>query len=511
MLRLESLGEATANSVNRMFEELSDLMDIKKAEILAEVRRKKESKRSVLEAQRRNIKEEKMAVATCLKAAQEKQQGDLEREVNELEERAAEAAKLIEPRENSYIEFRRSGEEAEEALGGLLRQLGSVRTSSTFPGLCRAWVETAIVHLETVARVEARDHTDQPVTQGGDPMTVELATHTGALLETRVVDLDNGNYEVRFTPTSPGTYCLNIFIFARPIKPCPLYFPVTSHNSPLVSFGQAGTGEAGFLQPCCVAVGRDERVYVADTGNCRIKVLSSELEFIAHIDAEVLGGRSVTGLCLGRTGTSLVVANWRTRQLAELSLDGKVLTSFIHKELREPVSVAVSPTSGHWVVADIGARAVLVFEPSGKLVGHIGGQGELGELPSLAVGPDGEVLVADSKILVYSEEGVMVKEIGPRGSLGHPGSPGGQASTLDRRGRWRGLALDRTGLLLAVRADRGGGYLQVWDYKEGRLLSTVDSHGTRLRRPCGLAVGGEGRHAYLVDMASHCVRKFRYK
>ena len=29
----------------------------------------------------------------------------------------------------------------------------------------RAWVETAIVHLETVARVEARDHTDQSVTQ----------------------------------------------------------------------------------------------------------------------------------------------------------------------------------------------------------------------------------------------------------------------------------------------------------------------------------------------------------
>ena len=106
--------------------------------------------------------------------------------------------------------------------------------------LGRAWVETAIVHLETVARVEARDHTDQPVTQvgdgdgdgdgaqcrvnrgqgggwvrdcryardgvfvcvcvcvcvyplkrypppqGGDPMTVELATQTGALLETRV-------------------------------------------------------------------------------------------------------------------------------------------------------------------------------------------------------------------------------------------------------------------------------------------------------------------------------------
>ena len=123
----------------------------------------------------------------------------------------------------------------------------------------------------------------------------------------------------------------------------------------------------------------------------------------------MLGGRSVTGLCLGRDGTSLVVANWRTRsklltnsrglviteflfcffwvlfsftdgisqfkifplcrQLAELTLDGELMTSFSHRELKEPVSVVVNPFSGNWVVADIGARAVLVFEPSGKLVG----------------------------------------------------------------------------------------------------------------------------------------------
>ena len=36
----------------------------------------------------------------------------------------------------------------------------------------RAWVETAIVHLETVARVETRDHTDQPVTQVDTMMMV---------------------------------------------------------------------------------------------------------------------------------------------------------------------------------------------------------------------------------------------------------------------------------------------------------------------------------------------------
>ena len=33
------------------------------------------------------------------------------------------------------------------------------------------------------------------------------------------------------------------------------------------------------------------------------------------------------------------------------------------------------------------------------------------------------------------------------------------------------------------------------------VIMIYGSHGTRLRRPCGLAVSAEGRHAYLVDMA----------
>ena len=188
----------------------------------------------------------------------------------------------------------------------------------------------------------------------------------------------------------------------------------------------------------------------------RIKILSSELEFIAHIDAEVhkklakyrrFGGCaqdkigcvftiqrtrliSENGLdaqhpipgawgkkCNGvvsrkwrdefgcrqlenkvwKSNFGWVLANWRgrfwiralvlqnlfsfwygfrqfkilsvCRQLAELTLDGELMTSFSHRELKEPVSVVVNPVSGNWVVADIGARAVLVFEPSGKLVG----------------------------------------------------------------------------------------------------------------------------------------------
>lgn len=80
-------------------------------------------------------------------------------------------------------------------------------------------------------------------------------------------------------------------IFDRPIKDCPLFFDVTSHNPPLISFGVMGNKEKGFVQPCNVAIGAGvgvegengagaiDSVFVVDTGNSRIKKLSTNLDF----------------------------------------------------------------------------------------------------------------------------------------------------------------------------------------------------------------------------------------
>lgn len=55
------------------------------------------------------------------------------------------------------------------------------------------------------------------------------------------------------------------------------------------------TGEEGFIQPCSLAMGRESKIYVMDTGNSRIKVLDSNFVFSHHISCEQLQGRSVTG------------------------------------------------------------------------------------------------------------------------------------------------------------------------------------------------------------------------
>ncbi len=49
---------------------------------------------------------------------------------------------------------------------------------------------------------------------------------------------------------------MQVLIFNRPIKDCPLFFEATQHNPPVVSFGSRGTKDKGFVQPCNVAVSR---------------------------------------------------------------------------------------------------------------------------------------------------------------------------------------------------------------------------------------------------------------
>ena len=126
-------------------------------------------------------------------------------------------------------------------------------------------------------------------------------------------------------------------IFDRPIKDCPLFFDVTEHNPPLISFGQRGAKEKGFSQPCNVAVDKRNNVFVVDTGNSRVKFLTPNLDYVGHIVNEGLEGRSVTGICMGSSDDSLMVINWRSKTVTEISLDGHTIGSFTHDDLKEPI------------------------------------------------------------------------------------------------------------------------------------------------------------------------------
>ena len=64
--RLEQHSDTAFNSVNRLFEELAELLEKKRVEMISEVRRRKTEKVRALEEQLQQIQSEKSGVATEL-------------------------------------------------------------------------------------------------------------------------------------------------------------------------------------------------------------------------------------------------------------------------------------------------------------------------------------------------------------------------------------------------------------------------------------------------------------
>jgi len=498
MHRLDHRGDAAYDEVKDLFDSVVEAVERRREEVLLEVKRKKDEKRRVLEEQLKIIQAEKSEVDEDMERMQHQiEVRNITKKISELNTKLDSVNQLAEPRENSFMEFaRRSGASYPDEVRAVLHHVGTIKTSKTFPSLCRATLDTVICGLACRAKLQTIDYNGAAQDLGGDPVTVTLMDQEDREVKVAVEDKENGTYVITFTPRKPGNHCLRISIFDRPIRDCPLYFEVTEHNSPLLSFGSRGVADPGFVQPCSLAIGPQDKLYVVDTGNSRIKVLSSNLDFISHIFNESLEGRSVTGVCLGSSGDSLVTVNWRTKTVTEMSLDGRTIGGFSHDELVEPIAVAVTPDD-NILIADNGVGAVLVFESSGKLKRRIGSKGkkvgQFKELGGVCLGPAGEVVVADTRILVFSAAGEFLRELG-----------GGKG------GRYCGVQVAGD-LVLAARMEKGGGTVQVLSLATGELVTTIDSHGARLKRPTGLAVSREQGGVWVVDIGHDCVRKYRYK
>lgn len=135
-------------------------------------------------------------------------------------------------------------------------------------------------------------------------------------------------------------------------------------GSDFASFGSLGTDEGELRFPSGVAVGPDDRIYVADTGNSRIVAVNSMSAKGWHTYGAKGGptagnpgiGRFAkpTAVAVGASG--VVVADPGAVRVVRLSaFDDDGWDATAPGQLRGPVAVAVTP-SGGIVVADLIAR-----------------------------------------------------------------------------------------------------------------------------------------------------------
>lgn len=496
--KLDAAAEETVGAINRAVQEITTVLEQRRGELIETVKKLKNGKKKILADQLSIIESEKEKVQVqCNGLQYQVEVRNITNRISDLNKKLDSLNAVMEPRENAFLKYEHEHNSASSDIEKSIREFGRVRSSTTYPALCSATVRCCSAHLETTASIMAFDYHGTAQTEGGDPVVIDLRYENGDSVKTHLVDRRNGSYEVKFLPEQPGNYKLNVTVFDRPIKDSPFHFVASEHINSVSQYGLRGSGELHFLQPVGVAVSTCGKLFILDTGNSRIKVLTRDLELIRHITNVGMEERSGTGIALSSKNT-LFVANWRTKYITEIDFEGSVIQKFTHSDFVEPIDLTVN-SSGQILVADNGASSIFIFEPSGKFVSKFGKKGSengaFNLMSSITMGQQDEVVVSDSRIQVFTANGKFIREIYPEGKgKGHHG----------------GVVYDGKGNLLATRCEKSGSFVQVFSYQSGNLQFTIDSHDAKLKRPSGLEVTSDF-HVVVVDLGNDCIKKFRYR
>lgn len=129
-----------------------------------------------------------------------------------------------------------------------------------------------------------------------------------------------------------------------------------------------------------------------------------------------------------------------------------------------------------------------------------------------------EIIVADSRIQIYSSDGAKLNEIIIEGNfVTYRWSEGSTDQWIFKiilflisgEGFYGGISVDKMGILVATRTEKARHFIQVINGAGGMILNTIDSHNSRLCRPAGLMCTYDN-HVVVVDLGNDAVKKYRY-
>ena len=279
---------------------------------------------------------------------------------------------------------------------------------------------------------------------------------------------------------------------------------------PELVWGHQGLRDGDLEKPRAVAIDTHDHLYLVDF-TARIQVFDRDGHFLNHCwkTPDYRNGRP-SGLSIDRDG-NLIVSDSHYHCFRIYSPEGKELHCFGGQAGTEPgqlgyVSDVVQDADGFYYVAEFGEnQRISKFDSEGRFVkcwGSSGSEpGQFARARALAIGPDGNLYVADAcnhRIQIFSRDGELLRH------WGTPGSEPGQLSyPYD-------LAFAKGGKELYV-IEYGNHRVQKFTL-DGVSLGTWGGPGRepgRLCSPWALAVDSRGK-VHVIDSENHRVQRIDF-
>lgn len=243
-------------------------------------------------------------------------------------------------------------------------------------------------------------------------ITRMLAGGVGRITNTRVVVVDDGQYRCLYSVAVSGSGALLV----SDSNSGTLLEHSAIDGSRLRTIGSRGFGQRQFNQPHQVFVAADGFVFVADTNNRRVQVLTPDLRFHATISGKmlitpkgVIANSEVVLVSDAWSNNIVVFRRWDGVYVSTIKRQGKR-----SKRLNCPVGMCFMSKGTHFAVSELYAKRVSVFDVGGAFIRCIG-VGVLKSPCGVACSAANELVVVDrgnSCLRLFSDHGKLLKTFG---------------------------------------------------------------------------------------------------
>ncbi len=265
----------------------------------------------------------------------------------------------------------------------------------------------------------------------------------------------------------------------------------------------AGEEDTFFVRPTAVAT-RGEALYVADAGAPALWIFDPPRQKIRRVTAA--GDRQLASPVAVALGTQerIYLADSFHRSVFVYDPSGRLLNTWSDENFQRPAGLAYDAAADRLFIADSAAHRVWMYTGDGRRLGSIGQRGsQRGEFnfpTHVAVDSAGSVYVTDAlgfRIQIFTRDGQFLSAFGRHGNgSGDFSSP-------------KGVASDSDGHIYVV--DALFDTVQIFD-RGGRLLLNFGEHGTQAGQfwlPGGLFIDSQDR-IYVADAYNRRVQVFQY-